>query len=115
MMNTPVLPVDSQTLAQAWNDMLPQLLNPSDQAEVRADEKHPDVLNIHIASTGRSMYTFDFRVQYLDQREVKVDLIDVERDDVSIDERSETVQQLIEDYIRHIHECAQQLKELTNP
>jgi len=113
MMKTPVLTTDSETLAKAWNEMLPKLLNPSDEATVLPDEKDPDALNIHISTAGRSKYSFDFRCTYMDQREVKVEVIDVERDGVHIDERNDIVQTLIEDHIRHIHECAQQLKELT--
>ncbi|MCI3926308.1 hypothetical protein MO973_39615 [Paenibacillus sp. TRM 82003] len=111
---TDVLIVDPQQLAKAWNETLPLMLNPSDKATVEADEKHANVLNIHIQTAGHSMYTFDFRCTYVDSREVKVDVVDVEQDHLTVDERKDRIQTLIEDYIRHIHECAQRLKGLTN-
>ncbi|HZG87276.1 hypothetical protein [Paenibacillus sp.] len=107
--------VNAEELAKAWNETLPRLLNPSDKASVAPDAKDSNVLHIHIITAGRSMYNFDFRVEYVDNREVRVDLVDAERDDVTTDERRDIVQTLIEDYVRHIHECAQQLKGLTNP
>jgi hypothetical protein len=114
MMKTAVLTVSPKELAQAWNETLPLMLNPSDKATVAADEKYPDVLNIHITTAGHSMYSFDFKCTYVDPREVKVEVIDVEQDNITVDERKDRIQSLIEDYIRHIHECAQRLKGLTN-
>lgn len=114
MTKTAVLTVDSQELAKAWNETLPLMLNPSDKAKVEADEKDADVLNIHIQAAGHSMYSFDFRCTYVDPREVKVEVVDVEQDQLTVDERKDRIQSLIEDYIRHIHECAQRLKGLTN-
>lgn len=113
-MKTSVLTINAKELEKAWNETLPRMLNSSDKAVVRADEKVPDAINIHIITAGHSMYSFDFRCKYVDTREVKVELIDVERDHVSTDERTETIQTMIEDYMRHIHECAQQLKGLTD-
>lgn len=113
-MTKAVLTVNPQELAKAWNEQLPLVLNPSDKATVAADEKFPNVLNIQITTAGHSMYSFDFRCTYVDPREVKVDFIDVEQDHINVDERPDRIQTLIEDYIRHIHECAQRLKGLTN-
>ncbi|PYI51105.1 hypothetical protein [Paenibacillus flagellatus] len=114
MSKTDVLTIDQKRLAEAWQQTLPTVLNKSDQAEVTADEHDPKSVRIHIRTAGHSMYTFDFQVTYMDSREVKVDLVDVERADQTVDERNETIQQLVEDYVRHIHECAQALKRITS-
>ncbi|RKN78808.1 hypothetical protein [Paenibacillus ginsengarvi] len=114
MSKTDVLTIDQSELTQAWRQTLPTVLNESDQAEVMADEHNPSSLRIHIRSAGHSMYTFDFLVTYVDSREVKVELVDVEKADVTVDERNELIQNLVEDYIRHIHECAQALKKVTS-
>lgn len=113
MSKTDVLTIDQSELTQAWKQTLPTVLNESDQAEVMADEHNPSSLRIHIRSAGHSMYSFDFLVTYVDSREVKVELVDVEKADVTVDERNELIQNLVEDYIRHIHECAQALKKVT--
>lgn len=108
------LPIDKQTLAQAWQNTLPNFLNTADECSVQADAKFDDALLIHIANNGRSHYSADFRLQYMDEREVKVDLLDVEKGNTSVDEQTEHVQELVETYVRNIHECAQELKGLTN-
>lgn len=107
------LTVDKQALAQAWQDALPNFLNTADQCTVQADAKLDDALLIHIDNNGRSHYSADFRLQYMDEREVKVDLLDVEKGSTAVDEQTGHVQELVEDYVRHIHECAQSLKGLT--
>lgn len=109
-----VLPIDKQTLAQAWQDALPTFLNTADECSVQADVKFDDTLLIHVANNGRSHYSADFRLSYVDEREVKVELLDVEKGHTATDETSEEAQELIEDYVRNIHECAQSLKGLTN-
>jgi len=114
MTKTETLAVDPERLAQAWNETLPLMIGPSDKATVVPDGKDPNTLRIHIQSTGRSGYSFDFSCTYVDPREVKVELIDAERGDDQADERHGIAQSLIEDYVRHIHECAQRLKGLTN-
>lgn len=111
---TDILTVDTRRLAEAWNETLPLLVGPSDKATVLPDERDEGVLLIHIATAGRSKYNFDFKCTYVDSREVKVELVDAERGHDQTDERAEIAQSLIEDYIRHIHECAQRLKGLTN-
>ncbi len=115
MPKTAELTVDLKQLAQAWNETLPLMLHPSDKSSVEADEKFPNVLHIHIITEGHSQYSFDFRCTYVDSREVKVEVVDVERDGATTDERRAMIQTLIEDYMRHIHECAQRLKGMTNP
>lgn len=114
MSQTEILPIDQKQLAEAWSQQLPQMLKEGDRAEVRADESDAQTLRIHIQSAGHSEYSFDFICTYLDTREVQVTLVDVERGHRTIDERSEVVQQLVDDYVRHIHECAQALKTQTN-
>lgn len=93
---------------------MPIVLSQSDHAEVRADEAQENVLRVHIATAGHSNYSFDFKCTYVDSREVQVELIDVECDGVSVDERTNTIQTLADDYVRHIHECAQQLHAVTS-
>lgn len=110
---TNVLTIDKQSLAQAWQQELPKFLDTADECKVQADAKLPDTLLIHIANNGRSHYSVDFRCSYVDEREVKVELVDVEKGQVAVDEQTVEVQGLVEQYVRHIHECAQNLKGLT--
>lgn len=107
------LRIDQAELVRAWSRTLPTVLNASDRSEVFADEAEANVLRIHITTAGRNFYSFDFKCTYVDSREVKVDLVDVERDGNNVDERTDVIQTLIDDYVRHIHECAQQLHALT--
>lgn len=106
--------IDQAKLVEAWKRNLPTTLNETDSAEVRADEAKPNALRIHIETAGHSMYTFDFLCTYIDSREVKVELVDVEKDNISVDEHTEIIQTLVEDYVRHIHECAQVLHSQTH-
>ncbi|MCS7460032.1 hypothetical protein N0M98_07735 [Paenibacillus doosanensis] len=113
MVKTDTLTVDQQQLAAAWSRTLPTVLNESDRAEVLADEAESNVLRIHIATAAHSNYSFDFKCTYVDSREVQVELVDVECDGRNVDERTTIIQTLIDDYVRHIHECAQQLHAVT--
>lgn len=106
--------VTGQKLADEWARVLPERIPPSDHAKVWPDEGNDQAVRIHITNEGRSSYTFDFACTYMDSREVKVDLVDVEKDDVHIDETQDQVQGLIQDYVRHIHECAQALHVVTH-
>ncbi|MCU6712978.1 hypothetical protein M6D81_30185 [Paenibacillus sp. J5C_2022] len=108
------LRIDQQQLVQAWQETLPTVMNGPDRSEVKADEADERSLRVTIHVAGHQMYEFDFKVTYVDSREVKVELVDVEKDNVSIDERNDIVQQLTQDYIRHLHECAQALHQLTH-
>jgi hypothetical protein len=60
------------------------------------------------------MYSLDYRCEYVDDREVKVELHDVQRGSQHIDERQDAVQELVKDYVRRIRQCAQQLHSLTH-
>jgi hypothetical protein len=106
--------IDQERLVKAWQKTLPDWLNQTDRAKVLSDERIPNGFQIHIDTAGRNEYAFDFRVQYLDSREIKVELADVTRDNQAIDEHTEHIQELIQDYVRHLHECAQALHELTH-
>lgn len=106
-----VNPVD---LVAAWQETLPNYLNETDQAKVKQDAKNSQGLQIHIATAGRSLYTFEFDVTYMDSREVKVDFKLASKDNKPVDEQTELVQEMIHDYVRHIHECAQDLQRITN-
>ncbi|WP_166243458.1 hypothetical protein [Paenibacillus turpanensis] len=106
--------VSQQELVQAWENTLPLLLNPGDKCVVRPDERDPQALMVTIETEGRSMYSFDFRCTYVDDREVQVEFLDVERGGIHVAENTEIIQNLIEDYVRHFHECAQRLHALTH-
>lgn len=106
--------IDQTQLVAAWQQTLPTTLDPSDQATVRADEAIPQGLRIHIEAAGHQAYSFDFECAYVDHHEVQVKLVDVEKDGRHIDERTEVIQELTQNYIRHIHECAQALQNLTH-
>lgn len=108
------LTLDQRTLLEAWLERIPQLLNKSDKVEVNTDEADPRAIRIMIETEGHSKYSFDFKCTYVDSREVKVELVDVERDGRTVDENTEIIQGLIKDYIRHIHECAQGLQAMTH-
>ncbi|WP_042170917.1 hypothetical protein [Paenibacillus gorillae] len=108
------LRIDQQQLVDAWQRTLPERVQQSDRCEVKADESDSSALRVTIEIAGRQAYSLDFKVQYVDSREVRVELVDVEKDHVSVDERTETIQQLIQDYTRHVHECAQALQQLTH-
>jgi len=101
-------------LFTAWNETLPHLLNDGDSVNIQLDEANSSRLRIHINAAGHSGYTFDFTCLYVDDREVKVELVDVEKDGVHVDEHTEIIQSLIEDYVRHIHECTQILQRITH-
>jgi hypothetical protein len=108
------LTLDQDRLVAAWNRVLPTTMNSTDTVTVEADGANPRAVRIHVATAGHSMYTFDFVCTYVDSREVKVELVDVEKADQTVDERGGTIQELTEDYVRNIHECAQALQELTH-
>lgn len=108
------LQLDQNRLVDAWKRTLPSVLNQSDTSEVYADEADSKSLRVHIATAGHSKYSFDFKCTYVDSREVRTELVDVEREGQSVDERTDTIQTMVEDYVRHIHECAQQLHALTS-
>lgn len=106
------LQMDPQELVQAWKHELPNFLNEGDSSEV-TEGANPQSLRIHIQVAGHSKYALDFLCTYMDTREVKVELADVEKDNRSVDEHTDVIQDLTKDYVRRIHECAQSLKELT--
>lgn len=107
------LTVPQAGLAEEWRQTLPLRLNGSDRAEVLADEADPRALRVHIQTAGHQMMEFDFAVRYVDSREIDIQLIDVEKDGQTVDERPDDIQGLIEDYRRHLHECAQSLHHYT--
>ncbi len=102
-------------LLQAWENTLPQTLNAGDTAKVWLDERDGEALRIRIDTKGRQGYGFDFRLTYLDSREVKVDVLDVSTAGLTDNNHAENVQELTDDYVRHIHESAQILQNITNP
>lgn len=108
------LTVPQKDLADAWRNTLPERLHAGDSAEISEDEKNPDTLLVSIRSAGRSDLEFDFTVKYVDSREIDIQLTDVERGGQSVDERSDVMQDLIADYRRHLHECAQALHHFTH-
>lgn len=106
--------VDQAELVKEWVNVMPTVLQPADQTRVWADEGDADAIRVHIMTAGHTGYSFDFKVTYVDAREVKVELTDVQQGTTHIDERGDVVQSLIDDYVRHIHECAQALQKVTN-
>ncbi len=108
------LSVPQKDLAEAWRRTLPERLRAGDQAEVYEDEKNPNTLLVTIQSAGRQSLEFDFAVRYVDSREIDIQLSDVEKDGQSVDERTDVMQELISDYRRHLHECAQALHHFTH-
>jgi hypothetical protein len=108
------LTVPQKDLAKAWQRTLPERLHGGDKAEVLADEADSNVLRVHIKTAGHQMLEFDFAVQYVDSREIDIQLTDVEKDGQSVDERTEIMQELIVDYRRHLHETAQALHHYTH-
>jgi hypothetical protein len=108
------LQIDQNQLVAAWQRTLPEWIKDADNCEVLPDEADPKALRVTISTAGHQSYSFDFKVCYVDSREVKVEIIDVDKNNVSIDERTDPMQQLIQDYTRHLHECAQALQQLTH-
>ena len=106
--------VRQDELVRAWQETLPQRLAPGDEAVVMADGADPRALRVHIRTAGHQMMEFDFVVRYVDSREIEVTLTDAERDGQTVDERNDIMQQLVADYRRHMHECAQALHSLTH-
>lgn len=107
--------LDQSTLVNAWQQQLPVFLHPGDSVQVEPDQANPQALRVHINAAGRQFYSFDFQCSYMDEREVKVELVDVERDGVTVNEQSEKIQEMTGDYVRHLHECAQALHRVTKP
>jgi hypothetical protein len=103
-----------EALIKEWQQTLPIYLNETDRAKVTQDEVNPNWIRIHIDTAGRSLYSFDFCTFYLDSREIKVDFVSAHQDHKLLDEKTDEVQELIKDYVRHIHECAQALQKVTN-
>src|SRR5690554_864467 len=97
LMSLEARPFVDDRLVQAWRRTLPTTLDAGDQAEVMKDEADPHGLFIHIKTAGRTGYTFDFTCSYQDEREVRVNLVDVEKDGIHVDERTEVIQTLVED------------------
>lgn len=99
----------SSSLVQFWKSELPKLIK-TGKVEVCADEKCDKSVLIYIEDDGRSHYSFNFRVKYVDDREIDVQFLDVEKAGVHVDEQSDIVQTTVKEYIRSIHECAQIIK-----
>ena len=113
-MSTNITMTNAPELLEAWRNTLPGILNEGDSVMIQLDEAEKNRLLIHIDAAGHSAYSFDFSCRYVDDREVKVDLMDVEKAGVHVDEHTEITQSLIEDYVRHIHECTQVLQRITH-
>lgn len=109
------LQIDQASLVEAWQQQLPEMLGSGDSTLVQPDGANPQAINVHINVAGHEMYSLDFRCSYEDNRELKVEMVDVEQAGRSCDEHSDTIQELASDYARHIHECAQVLHSVTDP
>jgi len=108
--------ISGERLLSAWRETLPRLLQPGDGYEIHLDEADPQQkkLVIHIDVSGHDMYSLAFTCEYVDDREVAVELHDVQRGSQPIDQRQDAEQELIKDYVRRIRQCAQQLHSLTH-
>jgi hypothetical protein len=107
--------IGQEDLVAEWQQALPVYLNESDRAEVTQDQVNPNWIRVHIDTAGRSFYSFHFCLFYQDSREIRVEFISAEKDHQPIiDTETEQVQNMIKDYIRHIHECAQALQKVTH-
>jgi hypothetical protein len=106
--------INQADLVAAWQESLPLYLNDSDRAKVTQAAIKPQWMQIHIDTAGRSFYSFDFDVTYLDSREVKVEFKQALKDNKPIEQQTEQMLELIKDYERHIHECAQALQKITH-
>lgn len=109
------LNINQATLVGAWQQQLPEMLGPGDSTIVQADAANPNAINVHINVAGHQMYAFDFRCSYQDTREVQVEMLDTRQAGRSCDVYTDTVQELAQDYTRHLHECAQVLHSITDP
>lgn len=103
-----------QNLIDAWNQALPGILHSTDSADVKADSLDPHTLRIFIQTAGHTKYAFEFKCRYVDDREVNVHLMNAHKGIGCAEEATEVVEDLADDYIRHIHECAQALQSLTH-
>lgn len=109
------LQMDQSRLVDAWRRVLPTTMKTTDAVTVQADEANPKALRVAVGNAGHSQYFFDFLVTYVDSREVKVELVDAEKGEGgTIDERGKLVQDLIQDHVRNLHECAQALQQETH-
>lgn len=107
--------VNQDRLVEEWQSALTNILHDGDESRIWADEADSQAIRVHITTRAKhSLFTFDFKVSYVDAREVKVDLVDVEQNEDHLDAGSDEIQAMIEDYVRHLHECAQTLKKVTS-
>lgn len=106
--------INQSDLVSEWQKSMPGYLNQTDQVKVKQDIRDPQAINIHIDTAGRSLYAFEFSVTYQDSREVLVEVQAVTQDNKPIADHTESARELIKDYVRHIHECAQALQSITH-
>lgn len=104
----------SEQLVDAWQRELLPIIGAGDSAQVRDDASDPHAVRITFQVAGHTGYSLDFKCEYVDEREVRVSLVDVETSEGSVDERTEAIQALVKQYMRYIHECAQVLQQVTN-
>jgi hypothetical protein len=107
--------VPRDQLVAAWQQTLPSTFKSTDKVEVKADLLDQNAFRIHVNTAGHSHYEFEYKCEYVDPREVKVTLLNIQRGGDNILEPTLDIQILSDEYIRNIHECAQALHPLTNP
>ncbi|MBD2845466.1 hypothetical protein IDH44_09720 [Paenibacillus sp. IB182496] len=108
------LRIGGEALVAAWQERLPELMPPGARAEVLQDGANSQVLRIHIQVPGHQAYTLDYKVSYADSREIRAELVDVDKHGRAVDVEDGPVQELVRDYMRVLHECAQALHSLTH-
>jgi len=106
--------INQEQLVQAWERTLPEVLESRDSVKVTADQGDSNSLRIHINTAGRTKYEFDFKCTYLDPHEVKVDMLHLAKGGRNDEDSMEIMKNLADDYVRHIHECAQALQNITH-
>ncbi|MFT9850393.1 hypothetical protein [Aneurinibacillus sp. REN35] len=109
------MPVDRSELLAAWQQTLPSTFKQTDNVEVQADQLDPEALHIHVNTAGHQHYEFEYKCKYVDPREVQVTLLNIQRQGDTIYDPTLDIQNLSEEYMRNIHECAQTLHTLTSP
>ncbi|MFD0713388.1 hypothetical protein [Paenibacillus sp. GCM10027626] len=114
MSTNDTLTIPQSELVQGWRTKLPECLDTGFSAKVEPDEANPHALNIEIRTNDHEMLELTFRVQYMDSREIEIELLDVQQEDRSVDERNDSIQQSIANCRRQMHECAQILQAITH-
>lgn len=114
MSSNDTLTIPQAELVEAWRDKLPELLETGFEAEIKPDDADPHAFWVEMRTSGHEELSLIFCVRYVDSREIDVRLSDVQQAGKSIDESGDSVQMLIANCRRQLHQCAQALHEYTH-